>query len=253
MKENIHDSQFTTHCFLSEIFASFQGEGLFTGQPMTFVRFAGCSKNCTWCDTNQGKEISSFYRVESQPGSGIFKSKFNPVDTDTLNGLINRFSCEWIAITGGEPLEQTDFLQNWLPQIKGTHKLLLETNGLKPEKLKLIGDNFDIISMDIKLPSSGSCNWDLTKVFLKTAENLNTKVYAKMVVDNKTSNREIITAGKHINELKTNIPVILQPVTTNKNCLPPNNNNLENWKNILSEDNKHVFIMPQMHTIWNVK
>ena len=34
-----------------EVFASYQGEGLFVGEPETFLRLAGCPLRCRYCDT----------------------------------------------------------------------------------------------------------------------------------------------------------------------------------------------------------
>ncbi|HXK93316.1 MAG TPA: 7-carboxy-7-deazaguanine synthase, partial [bacterium] len=49
---------------ISEIFRSIQGESSFAGLPCTFVRTAGCSLRCAYCDTGyaldkrSGEEMS---------------------------------------------------------------------------------------------------------------------------------------------------------------------------------------------------
>ena len=37
---------------VNEIFLSLQGEGFWTGTPMVFVRFSGCTLRCPFCDTD---------------------------------------------------------------------------------------------------------------------------------------------------------------------------------------------------------
>ena len=45
---------------ITEIFQSIQGEGKYTGYPMTFIRTSGCTRKCSFCDTpyhTEGKEL----------------------------------------------------------------------------------------------------------------------------------------------------------------------------------------------------
>ena len=45
---------------VNEIFYSLQGEGFYTGTPAVFLRFAGCNRQCSFCDTDHhhGRQMS---------------------------------------------------------------------------------------------------------------------------------------------------------------------------------------------------
>ena len=78
---------------VAERFKSVQGEGLFTGTPMAFVRFVGCSvgkKICASCDTMFDQEYP-------WQGGGVFTA-------EQLFDWAAPF--KHICLTGGEPLDQ---------------------------------------------------------------------------------------------------------------------------------------------------
>ncbi|MFZ2455535.1 MAG: 7-carboxy-7-deazaguanine synthase QueE [Candidatus Altiarchaeia archaeon] len=119
---------------VNEIFSSIQGEGIFIGLPMNFVRFTRCNLSCRWCDTAYGKgsELSC---------AGIIKKLDKKI--------------EWVSLTGGEPLMEKD-LSCLVSKLKNKgFKVLLETNGSMYDKK--IFPSCDHISLDLKAPSSGNC------------------------------------------------------------------------------------------------
>ncbi len=97
---------------VNEIFYSIQGEGRHTGMPAVFLRLAGCTMGCAFCDT-----------------------KYAFTDGKTMNSLqilveLAQYPCKTVVITGGEPTEQD------LPALINTlksagHTVHIETNGAK--------------------------------------------------------------------------------------------------------------------------
>lgn len=81
---------------INEVFNSIQGEGLYTGYPMTFVRLSGCNLHCSWCDTNYRSCIDSSKHISSK----------DVLDELVASVHINR-PCGF-CITGGEPMLQAE-------------------------------------------------------------------------------------------------------------------------------------------------
>lgn len=130
---------------IAEVFYNIQGEGVYTGVPMVFVRLAGCNllPHCSYCDT-----------VYAQDGS--------KGDVMSVDGIILKVSSlspyynSWVCITGGEPLFQRDELEELVRVLKkGGYKITIETNGSYevPRWYTLV----DSWNADIKCPSSGVC------------------------------------------------------------------------------------------------
>ena len=95
---------------VNEIFYSVQGEGAHTGMPAVFLRLAGCTMGCDFCDTKYafsgGKEMNSLQILVA----------------------LAEFPCKTVVITGGEPAEQN--LPGLISALKSAgHIVHLETNG----------------------------------------------------------------------------------------------------------------------------
>ncbi len=140
--------------YLSEIFASFEGEGTRVGMPAVFVRLCGCNLACSYCDTAYARERTDYATVEV---GGRESRLANPVSPGKLAGIMaDAFpGCRDVRITGGEPLLQADFVGRVAALFRrmgmGLH---LETNGTLAGEMARLGRLFDTVTMDVKLPSS---------------------------------------------------------------------------------------------------
>ncbi len=100
-----------------EIFDSLQGEGYWTGVPMTFVRLAGCNApelglGCVaWCDT---------------PGSW---DRAGGQELEVME-VVHRVRLPRLCLTGGEPLLQVDAIGELLVRARSRGvRVHVETNG----------------------------------------------------------------------------------------------------------------------------
>jgi organic radical activating enzyme len=113
-----------------------QGEGIDTGMPTVFVRLAGCSMGCSFCD--EGKDTLSHSQVEDTHLVELVKKNANKDGVFVKN----------VVITGGEPLEQ-DIIE-FVKALKRNHfRVGIETNG----SIEL-GDlvfYFDVVSLSPKV------------------------------------------------------------------------------------------------------
>ena len=254
---------FAHQAYISEIFSSIQGEGLLVGSRQIFVRFSGCSLTCNYCDTPESRVRSSECNIVGAYGNTPLP---NPVSPEKLTEIINSYQTHQnlhnsISITGGEPLEQSDFLKEWLPELtplnppldkggsKGGLKIYLETNGLLPAHLSEVIDLIDIIGMDIKLPSVAGVKpfWDLHRDFLKTASKR--EVFVKVVVDSMVAEDELMLAADIVYSVDVNIPFIIQPRTP----IDMDAGSLLRLQEIVSRKLLDVRVIPQVHKFLNLK
>ncbi len=205
--------------YISEIFSSFQGEGPFLGERHIFVRFLGCSLGCGYCDTPYAATEAGPARMD-EAGGGV-KCLENPLSVRTvMDAVISQEVFPGLnsklAVTGGEPLEQPEFLRALLEGLDGRFKTLIETNGILPDALVRVKDLADIISMDFKLPSvTGKGElWDAHREFALAAKGR--ELVAKAVVSRQTPPGEVETAANILAETAPDALFVIQPLS-----LPP--------------------------------
>lgn len=234
------------------ILTSVQGEGLFIGMPQIFIRFTGCNIRCKYCDTPEALVPQTSARIETTAFSNKIRLVPNPLSVEDVTKIVHRLSRAFrgfhsIVLTGGEPLLFNEFLQRLLPRLKNSGLVLfLETNGTLTEQLDSVIGFIDIISMDIKIPSStvGKFSWGDVAEFLKIGSRK--QIYVKVVVSDGDSKAEYIRVRGIIRKINPNIPVILQPVSSHR---PPSLKRLWEIYRIFRVDLKDIRIIPQVHKL----
>jgi 7-carboxy-7-deazaguanine synthase len=203
--------------YVSEIFASFQGEGKWVGRRHLFVRMAGCNIRCRYCDTPDS--LNPIQKCLVYLGGEEVREVANPLTPAALSNLLGPLwqkekGLHALALTGGEPLSQTEFLREWLAQAQLSLPVLLETNGTYPEKLKHLLPWIRIVSMDIKLPSNSGerAFWRDHEEFLRASAEKD--VYVKLPVDEETLLAEVETGVRLIAGVDRYIPLYLQPLVS---------------------------------------
>jgi organic radical activating enzyme len=178
---------------IAEVFKSVQGEGIYFGKEQIFVRFWGCNLDCAYCDTRP--------------------QNYRQMDADQLCGEIAACgSSHSVAITGGEPLVQSEFLRGFLKRLKAAgHTVYLESNGVLHQNLEDVIDYVDIIAMDYKLPevTAGPDYHYEHELFLRAASAR--EIFVKAVIGPSVTFRGFRKVIMLIAGLDKDIPLIIQP------------------------------------------
>jgi 7-carboxy-7-deazaguanine synthase len=119
---------------INEIFHSIQGESTYAGVPCVFVRLTACDLRCSWCDTPY-----AFHEGKKMPLEDVLDE-------------VERFGCDVVEVTGGEPLLQQDVYPLMQALLDRGKTVLIETGGHRS-----IADipKGVVKVMDVKCPGSG--------------------------------------------------------------------------------------------------
>lgn len=219
---------------IAEVFKSIQGEGIYFGEKQVFIRFFGCNLKCRFCDT----PLKHF--KEYGPDELFLELQSHGKDFNS------------ISFTGGEPLLQKDFLKSVMRlTAKYNYKNYLDTNGTLPDALAEVVDYADIVSMDIKLPSStGEKSFYAEhKKFLEIASAKELSV--KITICSSTLESELREAVNLIKEKNKYAVLVLQPDSSeDKGILLEK---LAHFKQICMKEDIITCVIPQMHKIIGVR
>jgi len=216
---------------LSEIYLSLQGEGIWVGVPMVFVRTTGCHRRCRYCDTEFALVAEKQARIwlgwrKGEPELTVD----NPIAAQQVAEWVLQASgqgrfANWVSFTGGEPLLQADFLAELGAMLKGLgFRILLETEGGLPDRLEKVLPFTDAVAADIKLPSTTGepLDWGEAERFLKSVAEAPVQACVKIVVTTDIDEGEFERAVELLAQLQTSqsdfrrfcpVALILQPVT----------------------------------------
>ncbi|MGC8565846.1 MAG: 7-carboxy-7-deazaguanine synthase QueE [Thermoplasmata archaeon] len=204
---------------VNEIFFSLQGEGLYIGVPMAFVRFTGCNLRCKWCDTKYAWEEGS------------------EMSMDNIISDVKKYPTNWVCLTGGEPLLQKDIYKLIDKFLSMDYKVLVETNGSMSIENIPCEENV-IIDMDIKTPSSGMSQFnDYSNI-----EMLGSKDYVKFVIQDDVD-------YNFMKDILKNYEFKCEAIAQ-----PEGNKNLKYIAEKVISDGLKLRVLPQLHKIiWGDK
>lgn len=143
--------------------------------PSVFVRTAGCNLDCKWCDTK-------------------YAQKGHELPMSEIVEKVREFPCQYVVITGGEPLVQPATLNlcNRLSNLN--YHTTVETNGtLNIPMPDVLG--IDLLSISPKLSNSQVDTQKRLKVeTVKELTSYGIDYYLKFVVENQADIIEMETA-----------------------------------------------------------
>jgi organic radical activating enzyme len=239
---------------VAEVFRSWQGEGLLLGRRQVFVRLAGCRVGCRYCDTAWAFDAPADVAVPGRPGERVR----NPLDSEAVLALVRAAEGQTgpgaISLTGGEPLEQADFVDELLGAL-APREVMLETSGLDRQALVRLGGRCRWIACDIKLPSATGLPDVLERHAAVLAGGLLDRVgvFFKLVVDGDVPPGELELAADLLARHAPRAPVFLQPVTPLGGSPPLPRERLDVLADVLLARGLDLRVVPQVHKLLGVR
>jgi len=240
---------------LDEVFVSLQGEGEEVGRAQLFLRLGGCPLRCRYCDTPRSWTAQPEYELHLRDDRERWP---NPAAVPDLEAALERVAAAHglqardlpLALTGGEPLVQADFLAAWLPDWLAP--VLLETAGVRPGELARLLPHVSQVSLDWKLPSTlrPAAEEPDPAACAALLHRRGFPGWVKVVVSAGVQDEELALALGELARVAPGARVWLQPVTALPGgLLPPPGERLLEWTLAFRHLPLDLRVLPQMHTV----
>ncbi len=250
--------------YITEIFNSLQGEGPYVGRRHIFIRFAGCSLPCFYCDSPYAKDPRpKFCNIIGD--TSHFKKMVNAVSANVTIDCIKELhtpDLHSICYTGGEPLSSAAFVKEIAAEAKSMQlNNFLETSGNSAKSFASVADYFDYASIDIKLRNHLAVEKkDYDKLYgnelecIKNSVNRGIETIVKVIVLRNTPVGEIEGICKDLSDF--DIKFVLQPVTAHPPLqsadIVPDVKELFELSATAGLYLQHVMVIPQVHKFMGI-
>ena len=117
------------------------------------VFLKGCPLRCFWCHNPEGlsSEPQVMHRADGQRIAGKWYSSQELADIINNKADILRANEGGVTFSGGEPLQQAEFIAEVVDLLDGVH-VLLDTSGYGSERdFRLLAERSDLVFFDLKL------------------------------------------------------------------------------------------------------
>jgi len=121
---------------VEEVFLTIQGEGPFSGQRAVFIRLAGCSLACYWCDT-------FFEAGMNRPRVTVDELVARVDSLQPITG-VGAYSRPLVVITGGEPMRQ-NIKPLCAALVRKSYQVQIETAGVHYQALGGYSEHVTIV------------------------------------------------------------------------------------------------------------
>jgi len=229
-----------------EIYKAAQGEGMRVGQPTVFVRLAGCTVGCRWCDTK--------FSWKAAQGT-----TYTPQE---LCDAFLQYGINSLVLTGGEPMQHPaaalgEFLDLTVPHVRD---ITIETSGIVFPAFTLnTQPPFPLLwSVAPKLPAAKTrTTFPNLRKWVDIATSRGEPIQFKFVVSSQLE-IDLVKILLHTHNISTYVPVIIQPTTVFKPASQPEvvksllTSTRQMQEYLLKQDwtNKYqIYIRPQMHAL----